>query len=133
MDLCGVQMGSQDAAWRTTATSVRIAESSGTSEFLKEEKLMCTYCMIGDWTFRHDPPFIPVPGIPYVPSPLPLSPSWQPWPLDKLQEYLDLLERVKKLEDALGCPCEPNKADYIGILKKRIEALEKRVAEKKTP
>lgn len=93
---------------------------------------MCTYCMIGDWTFRHDPPFYPAP--PLVPQPLPYVPfPLTPWPLDKLQEYLDLLERVKKLEDALGCPCEPNKADYIGIIKKRIEALEKRVAKKKTP
>ena len=84
---------------------------------------MCTYCMIGDWQFRRNPPFDPSPW-PEIPT-APLPPMWQPWPLKDLVEFHDLLERVKKLEDALGCPCEPNKADYIGILKKRIEELEK--------
>ncbi len=36
--------------------------------------------------------------------------------------------RVKELEDKLGCPCEPNKADYLDLLRQRIEELEKRVA-----
>ena len=87
---------------------------------------MCTYCMIGDWQFRRDPPFIPTTPVPYLPQPI-LPPMWQPWQPPELKEFLDLLERVKKLEDALGCPCEPNKADYIGLLKERIAELEKRV------
>ena len=89
---------------------------------------MCTYCMIGDWQFRRDPPFTPGPQYPQVPAPtFPLPPTWAPWPLDQLKEFADLLERVKKLEDALGCPCEPNKADYIGMLKERIDVLEKQM------
>lgn len=47
-----------------------------------------------------------------------------PWKLDRLQELEDLLRRVKDLEDRLGCPCEPNKADYLGLLRERIEKLE---------
>jgi hypothetical protein len=87
---------------------------------------MCAYCMIGDFQFRHDPPFIPSQPVPYLPQPIaPLPQAWQPWGIAQLKEFQDLLLRVKALEDALGCPCEPNKADYIGMLKERIEALEK--------
>jgi hypothetical protein len=87
---------------------------------------MCTYCMIGDWQFRRNPPFWPETPDPLIPMPSYPPPNWQPWGLEEVKEFKDLLERVKKLEDALGCPCEPNKADYIGILKQRIEELEKR-------
>lgn len=84
---------------------------------------MCTYCMIGDWTFRHNPPWQPSP--PMVPQPLvPPMQQTPPWPLEKLVEFNDLLKRVKALEDALGCPCEPNKADYIGLIEERIKNLE---------
>ena len=86
---------------------------------------MCTYCMIGDWQFRHDPPFYPAPS-PLVPAPIIPPAQIVPWGLERTKEFLDLLERVKRLEDAQGCPCEPNKADYIGILKQRIEELEKK-------
>ena len=87
---------------------------------------MRTYCMIGDWHFKYDPPFRTDPQIyPQIPQPVIPPAQIVPWGLDKTKEFLDLLERVKRLEDALGCPCEPNKADYIGILKERIEKLEK--------
>ena len=89
---------------------------------------MCMYCNMGDHTFRYDPPFEPdryrYPSIPQPYSPAPI----QPWDLQRLQEYYDLLKQVKELEDKLGCPCEPNKADYLTVLKERIDALEKRVA-----
>jgi hypothetical protein len=85
--------------------------------------------MIGDFEFRHNPPFVPSPWPNTLPQPLPQPSTWHPWPLEKLKEFQDLLERVKKLEDQLGCPCEPNKADYIGMLKKRIEDLEKLAGE----
>jgi hypothetical protein len=49
-----------------------------------------------------------------------------PWPIDRLKEYEEMLRRIKELEDKLGCPCEPNKADYLDLLKKRIEALEEK-------
>lgn len=89
---------------------------------------MCTYCMIGDHFFRYNPPWPPNdpfnPWHPLIPRPLPQTPI-DPWPLDRLKEFEDLLRRVKDLEDRLGCPCEPNKADYLAILRERIEALEK--------
>jgi hypothetical protein len=40
-------------------------------------------------------------------------------------EFYDLLKRVKKLEDQVSCPCEPNKADYIGMIRQRLDAMEK--------
>lgn len=88
---------------------------------------MCFYCMVGDWQFRHDPPWEHDPWrYPYTPAPVdPIRPII-PWDLERLQEFHDLLRRVKELEDRLGCPCEPSKADYLGILKQRIEELEKR-------
>jgi hypothetical protein len=111
---------------------------------------MCVYCFCGDWAFRHDPPWDPTywpkkspknpwvdyPGVDYPnPNdllPLPVSPKSdiKPWDLDKLKEYLDLLQRIKNLEDQVGCPCEPNKADYLSLFKQRIEELEKKVEKK---
>lgn len=83
---------------------------------------MCTYCMIGDHFFRYDPPWQPAP--PLVPQPIYPLPHYEPWPVDRLKELHDLLDRVKKLEDALGCPCEPAKADYITLIAERITKLE---------
>lgn len=96
---------------------------------------MCVYCNCGDQFFRHDPPWNPQeypPWPPQVPAPVNPAPV-TPWPLEKLLDYYDLMKRVKDLEDRLGCPCEPNKADYLDLLKKRIEALEKKAAEPKNP
>ena len=89
---------------------------------------MCVYCFVGDWHFRRDPPWEPtdVPAWPAtVPRPMTPGPI-KPWPADKLKELLDMLDRIKKLEDQLGCPCEPNKADYIELIKQRLDELEKR-------
>lgn len=93
---------------------------------------MCTYCTMGDSWFRHDQPWPIKRTDPfYQQIPQPVVPVTQPaWSLEKLKEYLNVLQQVKRLEDELGCPCEPNKADYIGMFKKRIDALEKKVAEK---
>ena len=85
---------------------------------------MCLYCVCGDWAFRHDPPWNP-PYSPYIPQPLVPLPI-QPWPLEKLREYRDLLQQIKDLEDKIGCPCEPNKADYLELFKRQIELLEKK-------
>lgn len=90
---------------------------------------MCMYCMVGDWQFRRDPPWPnrdPYPTSPFIPSPV--VPEQPPWLLEKLLEFQDLIRRVKELEDKLGCPCEPNKADYLGMLKQRIEELEKKTS-----
>lgn len=91
---------------------------------------MCAYCMVGDEFFRRNPPWYPsdpyVPWPPSVPLPLPGTPI-NPWPLKDLKEFEDLLRRIKALEDKIGCPCEPNKADYLDLLKRRIEDLEKKI------
>lgn len=88
---------------------------------------MCCYCATGDFIFRHYPPF-PVDPFTFPTVPQPIIPMpYQAWDLAKLREYLELLEKIKEMEDKLGCPCEPNKADYIGMLKTRIEELQKRV------
>jgi hypothetical protein len=94
---------------------------------------MCVYCMIGDWHFWRDPPWPLEPSYPVHPKiPQPLNPiPSPPWPIDKLIEFEDLLRRVKELEDKLGCPCEPDKPDYLALLRERIDAIEKQ-AKKRT-
>jgi|ERR1700721_1590134 len=95
---------------------------------------MCLYCMIGDHMWQHDPlwpkPETPSPLYPWHPLiPAPIHPGpINPWSLERLKEFEDLLRRVHELEEKLGCPCEPNKADYLSLLKERIEALEKLTA-----
>ncbi len=86
---------------------------------------MCVYCMTGDFQFRHNPPWWVPPETPFVPRPLIPQPAITDWDLTKLREYLDLLKRIKAMEDQLGCPCEPNKADYIGMFEQRIAELER--------
>lgn len=88
---------------------------------------MCCYCAMGDWAFRHDPPWDYKEHIPYIPMPLtPPSQPYKEWDMRKLQEYYDLLRKVKEMEDKLGCPCEPNKADYLKIISERLEFMKKR-------
>jgi hypothetical protein len=97
---------------------------------------MCAYCMVGDEFFRHNPPWPNQPGYPWHPHiPAPANPAAPapPWDLARLKEFEDVLKRVKALEDQLGCPCEPNKADYLGLLKERIEKLEADAAKQATP
>lgn len=94
---------------------------------------MCCYCMVGDHQFRFDPPWPnqpPYPWHPQIPAPVnPFQPI-TPWPIDRLKEFEDLLKRVKAIEDQLGCPCEPNKADYIALFRERIEKLEAELAKR---
>lgn len=89
---------------------------------------MCVYCATGDEFFKdqHPPiwPWNPAPP-PFVPLPSPLpEPGYQGWDVDKLKELLDVLERIKKLEDSLGCPCEASKADYLNLIKAKIAQIE---------
>jgi hypothetical protein len=86
--------------------------------------MMCAYCNCGDQFSRWDPPewdwhkrhpLIPLPVTPF---------PTQPWPVEKAREYLEILKQIKELEDKLGCPCEPNKADYIKLLHGKIAELE---------
>ena len=67
-----------------------------------------------------------------IPSPVSPAPI-QPWDISRLREFEELLRRVHELEEKLGCPCEPNKADYLLLLKQRIEALENIVAVPQSP
>lgn len=94
---------------------------------------MCVYCVTGDHFGKYDPPWKDFwRESPYIPHPVPQVPQRPDWSLERLIEVHDLLHRIKELEDKLGCPCEPNKADYISILRKRIEDLEKKSAASKT-
>lgn len=84
---------------------------------------------MGDFTFRYDPPF-PTTS-PYVPMPI-TQPIVKPqtgltpgWDFAKLKEYRDLLKEIKELEDKVGCPCEPNKANYIKMIEDKLEELKK--------
>lgn len=86
---------------------------------------MCVYCATGDFVFRHDPPWQLPKDYPYVPRPLVPMPA-NDWDLSKLREYLDLLKQIRDMEAQLGCPCEPNKADYIGMFEARIRDLEQK-------
>src|SRR5258708_2717523 len=89
---------------------------------------MCAYCNMGDWHFKYDPPWpnrSPFPNSPFIPAPIMPTHEHPLWDLAKLREFEDLMKRVKALEDAAGCPSEPNKADYLGMLRQRIEMLEK--------
>lgn len=88
---------------------------------------MCVYCNTGDFVFRHDPPWKIPQDFPYVPQPLIPQPAITEWGLTKLREYYELLRAIKELEEKMGCPCEPNKADYLKMFKDRIAELEKRL------
>ena len=83
---------------------------------------MCVYCNMGDWTFRHNPPWNPPYQSPLIPMPLNPLPVI-PWDYNKLHEYYEMMRQVKELEDKLGCPCDPNKADYLKILRERLDYL----------
>lgn len=84
---------------------------------------MCVYCNLGDWAFKHNPPWNePNPLVPRPINPAPVD----SWGLQKLRDYLELLKEIKEMEDKIGCPCVPNKADYLELFKKRIAELEKK-------
>lgn len=96
---------------------------------------MCMYCNMGDSWFRHDPPWYPqsYPPTPQtVPSPVVPMPAFE-WSLEKLKEYHRLLKEVKEMEEKLGCPCEPNKADYVKLFEERIKKLEEQSAAGESP
>lgn len=90
---------------------------------------MCCYCNMGDSWFKFDPPFKLDPWPEQVPQPVYPMPAMD-WPLEKLKEYHRILKEVKEMEDKLGCPCEPNKIDYIKLFDERIKALEDRSNDK---
>lgn len=96
---------------------------------------MCVYCMVADYAHKWYPdpaaPWVspttaPPPLFPQVPSPQ--MPPIQPhkWTRQELDEFEDILRRIKDIEDkAGGCPCEdPSKLDFLKDIRARIEAEE---------
>ena len=85
--------------------------------------------MIADWGRNWIPG--PLPQAPHLPPiiwPYPQTvPNTAPpapvWPKEMLDQFEDLLRRVKRLEDAAGgCPNEdPSKLDYLKEIRKLIE------------
>ena len=97
---------------------------------------MCVYCMVGDFYDRYWPinpiptpqPYYPAPPQPIIIQPVVIPDAEE---LARLKEMKDILERVKELEDKLGCPCDDpaqrGKPDYIKKIQARLEELEKLV------
>lgn len=94
--------------------------------------MMCAYCNMGDHAFRYGQPFdtqyLQQQVQQLIPQPVYPGPH-VPWDLQRLIEYRDLLKEVRDLEEKLGCPCEPNKADYIALFEQRITELKLRQAQ----
>lgn len=90
---------------------------------------MCVYCNMGDWAFKHHAPFThpgrersSFRGFSRRPGP-----HLGDWSIEKLEKYLDILKQIRALEEQVGCPCEPNKADYIKLFMERIGELKKKM------
>lgn len=93
---------------------------------------MCVYCMIPEWGQR----WIPNPGWPpYRPSdidpypyPEPSTPQPTKWTKQMLKEFEDIMERVRKLEEAAGggkCrEADPSKMDFIKKLRTWLDEQE---------
>jgi len=85
-----------------------------------------------------DGPLTPVPYTPTGPiqpwppwtpiQPLPQPPAPQPslWTREQYEEAMDILRRIKEMEDRLGgCPCEePGKLDFLKAIEERLTRLE---------
>ena len=83
---------------------------------------MCVYCMMAD----HAKKWWPDPAIPNREFP------WAypvPWTRKQLDEFEDILRRIKDIEDRLGgCPCEePEKLDYLKDIRKRLDGIERKL------
>jgi hypothetical protein len=77
----------------------------------------------------------PAPSTPVGGTPLPWSPQpVQPWPTtptaplwtqEQLDEAMEILRKVKEMEDALGgCPCEDaSKLDFLNEIQARLDRL----------
>lgn len=106
---------------------------------------MCTYCFIADWMHEYTwgPNPLHIPGTPWSPfGPLkvdpvqPVVPTTLPapgWTRKQLDEAVEILRKVKEMEDALGgCPCEdPTKLNFLDEIRSRLDALEKAQKAKK--
>lgn len=114
---------------------------------------MCVYCALADHTFRFDPPWQQNPyqpltqpfgplGPPFqqppwhqnIPPPAqPLPDTYKPWEHKRLKEFQEILERIEKIEKQLDCDCvEPEKPDYIKLIKDRLDQLEEKIYKSNT-
>lgn len=99
---------------------------------------MCVYCMIADWGHRwmpddyfRQPPRRDTLPLPQVPPTSPFAPFDRGWPREMLDQFEDILKRVKEMEDKLGgCPCEePEKMDFLKAIRERLDAIDKKIEE----
>jgi hypothetical protein len=84
---------------------------------------MCVYCNIADWAHEWVPgPYTPIPPTPTWPTPAPT------WTREQYDQFLDILARVKDMEDKLGgCPCEDaSKMDFLKTVKDQLDDSEER-------
>lgn len=65
------------------------------------------------------------PWTPYLTPVAPISPLPAPWTQEQLDEALEILRKVKEMEDALGgCPCEDaTKLDFLKEIQARLDRL----------
>lgn len=101
---------------------------------------MCVYCMIADWANKHiqpQPPYQwPVVAPPF-PAPYTPPPAPSPWTQKMLDEFRELIERVRVLEEKVDpCPCpDASKLNFLDAIQKQLDAERDRLKgkpEKKT-
>ena len=88
---------------------------------------MCVYCFIADWANRWIPDQ-PEPWSPWsIPGHSP-SPAF-PWTREQLDQFEDILRKVKEMEDKLGgCPCEePGKMDFLKKIRERLDRQDEQI------
>lgn len=84
---------------------------------------MCVYCVMGDWGNK----FIPQPhggSIPFIPH----VPVQSPWTQEMLDQWRDLIDRVKKMEERLmelgekiECVEDPSKLNYLDEIQRLLD------------
>ena len=91
---------------------------------------MCAYCMVADWGYKWIPaPSLPIyPTNPFVPSPWTTLPGVV-WTQEMLDEFRELLKRVKELEDKVDpCPCpDESKVAALDKIQEALDELKKHV------
>lgn len=69
---------------------------------------MCTYSMVHEFMHQHIPD------------------DW--WTRPRLNEYEELIRRLKEIDDKLGLPdCNPNKGEFLEEIRRRLDAIEKKI------
>lgn len=75
---------------------------------------MCVYCMIADWGKEFAPP------------------DRYQWTRPMLDQFEELLKRVKELEDKVDpCPCpDESKMDFLKEIRDKLDEIERRETSK---